>query len=189
MSSLLDNPKELIKFINDRIKPKKEEKRKYGEVFTPLFFINEMLDELGIYYGYDLFKDPNLKWFDPAVGIGNFLIIIYQRLMRGLKQKIPNKADRKKHIIENMLYASELNEKNCLIYQNIFNPRGEYTLNFNAGDSLELDIKKKWDLDGFDIIIGNPPYNKAFNENNNGAMPLYNYNLLFQVNGFRAEET
>ena len=32
-------------------------------------------------------------------------------------------------------------------------------MNYNEGNTLDLDIKEKWDIDGFDAVIGNPPYN------------------------------
>ena len=31
-------------------------------------------------------------------------------------------------------------------------------MNYNCGDTLKLNIKTKWNLLGFDAIIGNPPY-------------------------------
>jgi hypothetical protein len=39
-------------------------------------------------------------------------------------------------------------------------PEMELNINMNVGDTLELDIKKKWGIDGFDVVVGNPPYNK-----------------------------
>ena len=42
----------------------------------------------------------------------------------------------------------------------MFDPYNEYKLNYNQGNTLELDIKQKWNIDGFDAVIGNPPYNK-----------------------------
>jgi hypothetical protein len=47
--------------------------------------------------------------------MGNFPIAIYLRLIETLKDEIPNKEERKKHILENMLYMSELNKKNVYI--------------------------------------------------------------------------
>ncbi len=103
LQSLIDNPKELLKLINDRLKSKKVEKKENGEVFTPMILVNEMLDKLP----NGVWKNKNLKWFDPATGMGNFPIAVYLRLMEGLKdEKI-----RKKHILENMLYMCELNKK------------------------------------------------------------------------------
>ena len=39
-------------------------------------------------------------------------------------------------------------------------------MNYNEGNTLEIDIKDKWDIDGFDAVIGNPPYNLTENSRN-----------------------
>ena len=80
--------------------------------------------------------------------------------MEGLKEVISNTNQRKKHILENMLYMSELNKKNCFITKQIFDINNEYNLNIYEGNSLEMDTEKIWGIEKFDIIIGNPPYNK-----------------------------
>ena len=157
LQSLIDNPKELLELIDSCLKPKQEEKKKYGEVFTPFKLINEMLDKLP----KKVWKNKNYKWFDPANGMGNFPIAIYLRLMKGLKEKIPNDKERKKHILENMLYMSELNKKNVYVCKQIFDINDEYKLNLYNGDSLELDTRKEWGIDKFDVLVGNPPYNKG----------------------------
>ena len=89
LQSLIDNPIELLKLINDCLKPKENEKKKFGEVFTPIDFIeNEMLKKIEKYYkkkhGISIWKNKELRWFDPAVGMGNFPIAIYYKLMDGL---------------------------------------------------------------------------------------------------------
>ena len=157
IQSLIDNPKELLELINDCLKPKEIEKQQNGEVFTPMILINEMLDKLPI----EIWKNKNLKWLDPATGMGNFTIAVYLRLMEGLKYEIKDVKERKKHILENMLYMCELNKKNVLTCKQIFDINNEYKLNLYEGDTLEfkpLDIFKVKD---FDIILGNPPYNKG----------------------------
>ena len=159
LQSLIDKPKELLELINDCLKPKDIEKKKYGEVFTPISLINEMLDKLP----NDVWTNPNLKWFDPASGMGNFPIAIYLRLINSLESVIPDKEERKRHILENMLYMSELNEKNVLVCRNIFDIDNQYNLNIYCGDSLQLDTEQEFGVEKFDIIIGNPPYNKSKN--------------------------
>ena len=154
MESLIDRPNDLLEFINDCLKPKDLEKKKFGEVFTPMNLVNEMLDKLP----NDVWYNKNLKWFDPANGMGNFPIAVYLRLMVSLKDIIPNDKHRKKHILENMLYMSELNKKNVFICRQLLDINKEYKLNLYEGDSLELDIKDIFNIDKFDIIIGNPPY-------------------------------
>jgi hypothetical protein len=167
LQSLIDNPKELLELINSCLKPKQKEKQENGEVYTSMPSIFELLDNLDKHYikehGRSIFTEPSLKWFDPASGMGNFPVAVYLRLMEGLKQQIPNDEDRKKHIIENMLYMSELNKKNVFITHQIFNINNQYKLNLYEGDTLELDTVSAWgiQLNSFDVILGNPPYNKG----------------------------
>jgi hypothetical protein len=167
LQSLIDSPKELLELINECLKPKLKEKQENGEVFTPMNEVNEELDKLDEYYikenGRSVFTELNFKWFDPAVGMGNFQVAVYLRLMISLQSQLPNENDRKKHIIENMLFMSELNKKNCFIIKQIFNTNDEFKLNLYEGDTLELNITDKWNLplNSFDVVLGNPPYNKG----------------------------
>jgi len=167
LQSLIDKPKELLELIDSCLKPKQKEKQENGEVFTPMCLVFEMLDNLDKHYikehGRSIFTEPSFKWFDPASGMGNFPVAVYFKLIEGLKTQIPNDEDRKKHIIENMLYMSELNKKNVFISHQIFNMNNQYKLNLYEGDTLELDIVSVWglELNSFDVILGNPPYNKG----------------------------
>ena len=167
LQSLIDSPKELLELIDSCLKPKQKEKQENGEVFTPMHLVFEMLDNLDKHYinghGRSIFTESSFKWFDPASGMGNFPVAVYLRLMEGLKSQIPNDEGRKKHIIENMLYMSELNKKNVFISHQIFNMNNQYKLNLNEGDTLELDIVSLWAIqpNSFDVILGNPPYNKG----------------------------
>ena len=157
LKSLIDTPKELLELINECLKPKDVEKKMFGEVFTPINLVNEMLDKLP----KDVWINKKLKWFDPASGMGNFPIAVYLRLMDGLKDKIKDDKKRKKHILEKMIYMSELNKKNCFVIQQIFNINDEYKLNLYCGDTLKSDFNKIFNVAEFDIIVGNPPYNAS----------------------------
>jgi len=145
-----------LKNIQDKIEEylpvRNVEKNKYGEVFTPILLINEMMDKLD----KKVWKNPNLKWLDPANGIGNFPMVIFERLNNGLKDVISNEKERKKHIIENMLYMIELNEKNVGVSKKIFGNNA----NIYCGSFLEDRWKDYFGVDKFDVIVGNPPYNK-----------------------------
>jgi hypothetical protein len=81
--------------------------------------------------------------------------------MEGLKQEIANDDDRKRHILENMIYMAEINKKNVFICRQIFDINNCYSLNLNEGDALELNPIEKWNVEKFDVILGNPPYNKG----------------------------
>ena len=157
LQSLIDNPKELLELINDCLKPKEVEKKENGEVFTPMILVNEMLDKIP----KEVWKNKNLKWLDPATGMGNFPIAVYLRLMEGLKDEIKDVKERKKHILENMLYMCELNKKNVLVCNQIFDINNEYKLNLYEGDTLEIKPFEIFKVKQFDIILGNPPYNKG----------------------------
>jgi hypothetical protein len=86
---------------------------------------------------------------------------VYLRLMEGLKDEIQDIKERKKHILENMLYMCELNKKNVLVCNQIFDINNEYKLNLYEGDTLEFKPFKTFKVKLFDIILGNPPYNKG----------------------------
>jgi len=113
--------------------------------------------------------------------MGNYPIVIYLRLMEGLKNEIPNDKKRKKHILENMIYMSEKNKKNCYITKQIFDINNEFKLNLYEGDSLSLNIKKDFGIDNFDVIIGNPPYNEKSNKRGE-LPPIYDKFIEYYVN-------
>lgn len=165
LQSLIDKPKELLELIDNCLKPKQKEKQENGEVFTPMCLVFEMLDNLDKHYikehGRSIFTEKDFKWFDPASGMGNFPVAVYLKLMEGLKTQIPDDEKRKKHIIENMLYMSELTKKNVFICHQIFNINNQFKLNLYEGDTLELNVVIEWGVNNFDIILGNPPYNKG----------------------------
>ena len=167
LQNLIDKPKELLELIDSCLKPKQKEKQEHGEVFTPMVVVFELLDKLDSHYfaehGRSIFSEKNFKWFDPASGMGNFPVAVYLRLMEGLAEQIPDVEERKKHIIENMLYMSELNKKNVFICHQIFNVNNQYRMNLYEGDTLELNVESEWSIapNSFDVVLGNPPYNKG----------------------------
>ena len=181
---LLDKPKELLELISECLKPKTIEKKTFGEVFTPMDFINKnMLKDIEDYWlkkhKTNIWCNENLTWFDPATGMGNYPIAIYYKLMEGLKIKIPDYILRKKHIIEKQLFMGELNKKNCFVIKQIFNINNEFKLNLYEGDTLNIDLLQTFSKPKFDIIIGNPPYNEELT--NVGAKPLYNKFIEYYI--------
>ena len=187
LQSLIDHPKELLELIDSCLKPKVVETKKFGEVFTPMRFIDDkMLHDLQTYYnskyGRNIFEDETLKWADTTAGMGNFPVAIYYKLMEGLKLKIPIEKNRKKHILENMLYLMEINQKNCFIMKQIFDINNDYKLNLYVGDSLEVNITQKaFNIDKFDIVIGNPPYNEELNSKKGSATALYSKFIEYYI--------
>jgi hypothetical protein len=158
----IDDKDSIIKYINETHKQNNEaNKNKYGEVFTPVILINELLDNLP----KQLWKRPEYKWLDPCAGRGNFFLLVYFRLMEGLKEVFTNINERKKHILTKMLYMNELNKTNVKILEKIFGTNANITcLDFlkdwsdykmydkdNADRSIYSGIK-------YNVILENPPY-------------------------------
>jgi hypothetical protein len=210
----IETPDELLEQINKTIPFTKKAKDERGEVFTPMKLVNEMLDTLP----EEVWKNPDLKWLDPAAGMGNFPVAVYMRLMKGLRYVRGYEDDekRKKHILENMLYMVEIDKTNVFMMRKIFCGKiyklnifegsfidGKYscktdifniikdvckkenkTCNFKASKciikpkniKLIEQIKKDKNINFvnkiksfdniFDIIVGNPPYQKYYDNMN-----------------------
>jgi hypothetical protein len=139
------------------IKDKKKSKE-LGEVFTPTFLINDMLDTLP----NDVWSNSNLKWLDPCAGHGNFPIIIVERLMQGLSEVIPDDVDRYNHIIKNMLYMVDIQADSCDIIREIYPDGNIFNLSFLDDNELGM----------FDLIIANPPYQTS-NEGETKTHPIW----------------
>ena len=120
-------------------------KEKLGAVNTDFELISKMLEVIP----KSKFKNPDLKWLDPCCGGGYFMIVLFHKLYKSLEDSIPNNIERKKHIIEKMLYMVEINNSHISKLKEIF---GESANIFNI-DFFNFETKN------FDIIIGNPPYN------------------------------
>jgi len=96
----------------------------------------------------NIWSDPNLKWLDPAAGMGNFTIVAYLRLMEGLKTKKPNIEERRKHILENMLYMVEYDRTNSFMMSKIF-CGNKYNLNIFTGSFID---DERYEKEGIDIF-------------------------------------
>lgn len=160
-------------YVEKHLPPKTFEKKQFGEVFTPLALVREMLDAIDKYADKDFWKNPDLKILDPAAGIGNFPLIAFEKLDEGLKDKIPNASKRKRHILENMLYMVELNGNNVRLMKKILGG-DKYNLNIIKGDALsETTHAKVTKCLGetslsFDLIMGNPPYQPQSDDKKGG---------------------
>lgn len=183
----INNKQATLEYLNKLANNKQKTKNinTYAEVFTPPELINKMLDDLPVH----IWSKSDLLWFDLASGIGNFSILIYYKLLDGLKLHIPNIKKRKKHILENMLYFSEINSKNIQIIKKLFN-FNKYNLNIHADDSLLLNPKELWNINKFDIIVCNPPYHKVGHKSQGGKKASLHFEFsekaasLLANNGF-----
>lgn len=150
-----------------------ENKNKFGEVFTSIELISEILIDI------DCWDDPNKNYYDPTCGYGYFLFFVYEILMgngykykgyeniTGLKNIILDEDERERHIIENMLYGTDLQQNSIDICNNLFKSN-LYKTNFTCVDFLEYQTECK-----YNNIIGNPP----FEDYRGGKRKAKNHNL------------
>ena len=170
----ISNRNEMSKLIDKYLIPQELEKKHNAEVSTPYNLRKEMINTIpkSFWMGKKVIvkntkgkikkiyhKFP--KVFEPCSGKGGFLMDIIDKLMTGLKTIVPNENERYRIIVEKCLYFSDINPTNIFICKLLIDPGNLYSLNYNEGDTLLLDISEKWNINGFDVIIGNPPYNSS----------------------------
>lgn len=192
----------MYEYIESHLPPKELESKLYGEVFTPLKLVEDMLNAVQKYGDKNIWKNPNLKILDPAVGIGNFPIVAYNKLMEGLKdvRGFEDEETRRKHILENMLYMVELNNTNVKLLKKIFGKH--YHLNVlntnflveNEDDIIkndELNNKQKVDASkliawkkniSFDLVMGNPPFQEYDGASNGTLWDKFVFSVIKLLN-------
>lgn len=158
--NLCNSIKDKSKLIDELLIPSINEKKQNSEISTPYKLRQEMLDKIPVEFWKKIHKV-----FEPCCGKGGFVVDIIDRFMDGLSELIEDEKERYRVIVEECLYYSDINPLNIFIVNLLINGSGEYKLNYNEGDTLELDIMEKWGLEGFDAVIGNPPYKKGKNSN------------------------
>lgn len=154
----LEHIKDIILMLREYVKVGEVEKKKFGEVMTPLELVKEMLATLP----EEVWSNPNLKWLDPANGTGPYPAVVIYKLMKGLEEWEPDAEKRYKHIVENMIYTCELQAKNVFLWLCVADPFDEYNTNTYWGSFLDerfdKHMKEVWGINKVDIVIGNPPY-------------------------------
>lgn len=198
----------VLQVIDDYLVPSDTARKERGEIFTPPDLVRQMLygiksDSLskGVteIWGFDdekfnvineenrvgglpekeVWSNPNLKWLDPANGIGNFPIIAYYKLDYSLSKlkEWEDNDKRRKHIIENMLYMMELDNGNNETCKGLFKKiYPDAKPNILCCDSLEIsyeEIKKEFGIDKFHIIMGNPPFNPPKTETGSSGNSIW----------------
>jgi hypothetical protein len=161
LSDLSGDQKDVLEFIEQNLKPKKDQVAARGEVFTPLTLVEDMLNRIPD----DAWTHPEYKILDPANGIGNFPVVAFAKLDKGLAEVFPDEKERRKHIVENMLYMTEIDATNLELSKRLLAKMcGDSTCKFNLISQdflLATDevLQTRFGVNRFDIIMGNPPYN------------------------------
>ena len=164
--------------------PTNDEKKQYAEVPTPIKLVDEMLNTIPV----DFWKTPK-KVFEPCCGKGNFILGIFDRFYKGLEEMYPDEIERCRIIMTKCIYYADLTALNIFITNEIMKCHVQsycglyeldYSFNTNTGDTLELSIKDKWNIHGFDAVIGNPPYNNA--TGTGGSRKLWDKFVILSIN-------
>lgn len=191
LSEFTGDQKEVIEFMENSLKPKKEQVASRGEVFTPLSLIDEMTSHLPD----EIWTHPEYKWLDPASGLAQFPVIVYAKLDEGLKSVIPDDAERRKHIVGNMLYLVELDNTNVELSKRLLKKMcGDETCKMNilkhdfltATDDV---LTSAFGVTRFNVVLGNPPYNPPKTETGSSGNAIWqNFVMkmesLLEPNGF-----
>jgi hypothetical protein len=157
-------PEEIRFLIEKHFIPTQDEKKKNAEIPTPVKLVDEMLDKMPV----EFWTEVN-SVFEPCCGKGNFVLGIFDRFFNGLTKLYPDDEERCRVIIVKCLYYADLTRLNVFITTELLKCHIESKVgkvfdiefNSNVGDTLKLDVEKKWGLKEFDAVIGNPPYNKT----------------------------
>ena len=175
-------PHRLSELIDKYLVPHELEKKQNAEVSTPKILRREMLDSIPS----EFWTTPK-KVFEPCAGKGGFVIDIIDRFMNGLKTFEPDENKRYRLIIEECLYWCDINPTNVYICKLLISMFGNFKINYYEGNTLKLDIKTKWGLDGFDAVIGNPPYNDG-SGNKGGGHTLWTQFIERALNSWLSKD-
>jgi hypothetical protein len=160
-------PKKLRELVEKHFVPSIDEKKKNAEVPTPVILVDEMLDKVPT-----SFWTMPRKVFEPCCGKGNFVLGIFDRLYKGLEEMYPDEIERCNVIMTKCLYFADLTALNVFITTEIMKYHVQsycgldelnYKFNTYTGDTLQLNMKTTFGIDGFDMVCGNPPYNSSGN--------------------------
>jgi hypothetical protein len=137
-------------YTNQNFEVSKDDKYKYGEIYTPFSLIEQMFN----LFNPSVFTEKDKKWLDTGSGTGYFSIYLYKSLMDGLIKTIPDINERHNHIITNMIYMVEIKDSNIKILRDCFGNNANIAHINYIKDKLPSTFSEK-----YDFIIGNPPYN------------------------------
>jgi len=155
----------LRELIEKHFIPTNDEKKKNAEVPTPVKLVDEMLNIVPV----EFWKTPH-KVFEPCCGKGNFVLGIFDRFYKGLEEMYPDEMERYRVIMTECIYYADLTALNVFITTEIMKchvqsycglDELDFDFNHYTGDTLKLNIEDKWNIYGFDAVIGNPPYNSS----------------------------
>lgn len=162
--------------LSNKVTINEENKIKHGELYTPFSLIQEMLSLLPL----ELFQKREYKWLDTSCGNGNFLKVLYNKLLSQDKQERTDTFEIQKEIWHTRIYGNDIREENIHELQVSIRNETEYegaTPNLQCYDFLSDNLTFPTNPTGkFHVIVGNPPYNSGgtFKVPTNKSLPKKN---------------
>lgn len=130
-----------------------------AEVVTPMNIVKDMVELLPS----EIFK-PESTFLDPAVKSGRFLIELFNRLMESsaMIEAFPDTEERKKKILTEQLFGLATSETTAAIVRKaLYNdPNETGNIIYSTNKFSKELIQGAFHIMQFDVVIGNPPYNK-----------------------------
>jgi len=128
------------------------QRKKNGVIFTPIKIVNYMLSKIS--------DKEDLKILDPSCGGGIFLVQAILKIHRETNRSI-------KEIIETNIYGIDISSENIKHTKIVlsllalsYGYTAEIKFNIKQANSIETNWSELFNVEGFDYIIGNPPYIK-----------------------------
>ena len=154
--------KQIREQLEKMLKVSEKEKNEKGFVITPSYLAEKMVSKIPTKF----WKKKHLT-LDPCCGYGIFPLLVFELFNKHLP--IRNKEKRVRTIIEKCIFFSDISSYNVKITKQLLQFHCDKVvgkkvegLKFNCwvGDTLKMDYKRK-----FDLVIGNPPYQKRVGPN------------------------
>lgn len=156
-------PNKLRDIIASHFIASEEEELEHAEIPTPPCLCDDILKPFPESFWKSIQKVGEL-----CCGKGNFVLAIFDKFYEGLEEIYPDIYERCKIICTECLYFTDINPLDIFITSSILKCHiksycGEIDLdfkfNYEVCNTLETDIKELFNINGFNAIIGNPPYN------------------------------
>ena len=145
-----------------------------GQVFTPDYIVDLILDDIGYTHGNIL----NKKIMEPSFGKGVFLVHILERLIAECQYCGLNLFDIQKQISNNIygieidtsLYNKTIDALNEIVRKNNI----PFYIKWNLFNQNALEWKN---FNEFDYVVGNPPYVRVHNLDNKTKELMKNFSF------------
>lgn len=144
----------LIEFFEALLE--KENVTENGIVFTPKYIADYINNCVMLHIGEYC---ADLKFIDPGCGCGIFLVSAAELIKNKFKKSLVE-------ILNSNIFGIDIDRDNvrrCKIVLNLFalmngESNEQLHLNIACADSLKKNWNELFNVDGFDCIVGNPPY-------------------------------